>query len=206
MQLESIATTPAVNRRAAISMRIELATLQLGAANGLENVTVEQIAEAAGISRRTFYRYFDTIDDILCEMPRRSLRRMSDALAARPPSETLIEALVNMTHDLNKTKEEDHIQRLGFQVAQRSPNIWFRAMSRVQGSTNETYQNMIADRLGTSGGNPAHAPLLTAVMMALIHFVLRQNADSKARKGLDPKELAQALESLAEVIQGIGHR
>ena len=203
MQLERVSPTPQAERRAVISMRIERATLELGAQHGLESLTVEQIADAAGISRRTFYRYFDTIDDILCEMPRRSLRRMSEALAARPASEPVMEALVNMTHDLNKTQEEEEIQLLGFQVAQRSPTTWFRAMSRVQGSTNETFQTMLADRLRKSGANPKHAPLLTAVVMALIHHVLRQNADTKPNRGLDPGALREALESLVDVMEGI---
>jgi len=125
-------------RRATISMEIELATLRLAVEHGLENVTVEQIAEAAGISRRTFYRYFDTIDDIVCEMPRRALRRLSNAVTARPSSETVIEAFVNVVNDLSYTNEESEVQRLGFQVARQSPTAWWRAMARVETYTNES--------------------------------------------------------------------
>jgi AcrR family transcriptional regulator len=186
-------------RRATISMEIELATLRLAVKHGLENVTVEQIADAAGISRRTFYRYFDTIDDIVCEMPRRALRRLSNAVTARPSSETVIEAFVNVVNDLSYTNEESEVQRLGFQVARQSPTAWWRAMARVETYTNESYQRMIADRLRISGEDPAHGPLVAAVMIAIVGHLARESVQ-KGVRGLDPRRLADALKALITVM------
>ncbi|MBB5069556.1 TetR family transcriptional regulator [Saccharopolyspora gloriosae] len=53
--------TPQGRRR--IRGTVSLAALDLFAANGFEATTVDQIAEAAGVGRRTFFRYFRSKED-----------------------------------------------------------------------------------------------------------------------------------------------
>ena len=69
-------------RRIQMSLRIERAGLELLSDRGLEHVTVDQIAAAAGISTRTFFRYFRNPRDILTAVPVRESRRMCRALLA----------------------------------------------------------------------------------------------------------------------------
>jgi AcrR family transcriptional regulator len=45
--------------------RLQRAALELFAAQGYDATTIEQITEAADVSTRTFFRYFDTKDDVL---------------------------------------------------------------------------------------------------------------------------------------------
>jgi AcrR family transcriptional regulator len=79
-------------KRVRTSLEIERAGLVLLSERGLDNVTVEQIAAAAGISTRTFFRYFRNVRDILTAVPVRESKRMREGLMARPPEETLLEA------------------------------------------------------------------------------------------------------------------
>ena len=76
-------------RRERISLEIERAALELFARSSPEDVTIDHIAEAAGISNRTFFRYFATRDEVLAALPRRSLGRLSELVRARPPSESV---------------------------------------------------------------------------------------------------------------------
>lgn len=62
------------------------AAIELIGEHGYAAVTVEQIATAAGVSRRTAYRRFRTKDDILLELPRRWLEVFDDHVAAHPES------------------------------------------------------------------------------------------------------------------------
>jgi len=55
-------------KRRETRQRITNAGMQLFAANGFEATTLDAIAAAAGISRRTFFHYFKSKDDILLSM------------------------------------------------------------------------------------------------------------------------------------------
>src|SRR3954471_15105523 len=78
-------------RRIQVSLGIERAGLELLSERGLDDVTVDQIATAAGISTRTFFRYFRNPRDVLTAVPLRESRRMCRALLARPVEESLLD-------------------------------------------------------------------------------------------------------------------
>ena len=61
------------------------AAFALFAERGYCNVTVADICDAAGIGRRTFFRYFATKDDVLTEPAREMTDRVAAAIAAAPP-------------------------------------------------------------------------------------------------------------------------
>ena len=52
-------------KKSAVRSRIIAAAIALFSRNGIEKVTVEQIAEAADIGKGTVYNYFDTKEDII---------------------------------------------------------------------------------------------------------------------------------------------
>ncbi|WP_205315808.1 TetR family transcriptional regulator [Nonomuraea lactucae] len=60
---------------------------QLIARNGFEETTVDQIVEAAGVSRRTFFRYFKSKEDVIVEVVSVVGEHACAELAARPPAE-----------------------------------------------------------------------------------------------------------------------
>lgn len=200
MQTENGAGTARARRRANVAMRIEMATLAQCLARGVDAVTVEEVAAAAGISRRTFYRYFDTIDDVLCAMPRRSLNRVSTAYSSRPLSESVIEAFIQVYRNTRISDEEHAIHRLAVDVAQRSSEAWWRAMNRMQPSANEFYQQLIAERLRAQGKDPAPAGLIAAVITAVIGYVAQESI-GKGQYMPQPSQLETALISLAGIMK-----
>lgn len=74
------------SRRRRMADDIELAALRLFAARGIDAVTVEDIADAADISRRTFFRYYASKDDVLLGDPEQHLEIVRAALASIPAS------------------------------------------------------------------------------------------------------------------------
>ena len=65
----------------------------LFATHGFEATTVDQIAEAAGMSRRTFFRYFAGKDELVLERLVESGELIASTLQARPAGETAWTAL-----------------------------------------------------------------------------------------------------------------
>jgi AcrR family transcriptional regulator len=56
---------------------------------GFEETTMEEVAEAAGVSRRTVYRHFPAKDDLVFEHPRRWLVHFEAVVATREPHESV---------------------------------------------------------------------------------------------------------------------
>src|SRR5690606_30434438 len=73
--------------------RITAAGLKLFAAQGYEATTLDAIAAEAGISRRTFFHYFKSKDDILISMQSGLGRQLAAELARRKPDQEPLQAI-----------------------------------------------------------------------------------------------------------------
>lgn len=67
--------------------RIEDAALRLFLARGIDGTTVEEIADAAGVAPRTFFRYFAGKDAVLADLDAQRRDWVRAAVAARPRTE-----------------------------------------------------------------------------------------------------------------------
>lgn len=74
--------------RSAVREEILRRAWALFAVQGFEATTVDQIAEAAGMSRRTFFRYFTGKDELVLDRLVQAGEEVAEALAARPPNES----------------------------------------------------------------------------------------------------------------------
>jgi len=80
-------------KKRATRRALQRAALQLVADHGLEAVTVETIAAAAEVSTRTFFNYFPTKEDAIATTDPDALEDTVAAIAARPASESPLQAL-----------------------------------------------------------------------------------------------------------------
>ena len=80
--------------RDAVRARITEIALDLFAEHGFDQVTVDQIATAAGMSGRTFHRYFPAKEDVVVGEPEQWGGFVRDAFAARPADEPVWNSLL----------------------------------------------------------------------------------------------------------------
>jgi TetR/AcrR family transcriptional regulator, regulator of mycofactocin system len=134
-------------RRERIGMEIERKALELCAEHGIDDVTVEQIAEAAGISERTFFRYFPARADVLAALPLRSNREIARRVAGRPVHESVIEAFIAATQE-SFEQEQDGMVSLWGRACYRDGRLAVARTGNLEGGMLGTFTPVIAERLG----------------------------------------------------------
>ena len=91
-------------RRVTSHAELEQVAFELFAVNGFEQTTVGDIATAAGIGRRTFFRYFPSKNDIPWGMFELELERMRARLKACPRDVRLMHAIRVALVDFNRVE------------------------------------------------------------------------------------------------------
>jgi mycofactocin system transcriptional regulator len=72
---------------------LELIALRLFAEQGFDETTVDQIADVAGVSRRTFFRYFDSKTSVLWSDFDREVAHLRETLATMADELSVMEAV-----------------------------------------------------------------------------------------------------------------
>ena len=101
--------TPAARGRPprTTARQFEVAALRLFTEQGYDRTTVDQIAAAAGVSRRTFFRYFDAKADVLWGAFDDEVRNLREALAGTAPDRPLMDAVREAVLTVNHYRAED---------------------------------------------------------------------------------------------------
>ena len=76
------------------------AALDLFGRKGFDATTIEDIAAAADVSPRTFFRYFDSKVDLVMAHNEAHGDKIAPLIAARPASEGPLEALRQVMHQM----------------------------------------------------------------------------------------------------------
>lgn len=83
----------AERKRQLVTSELTEAALQLLAEKGFDTVTIDEIVTAAGVSRRTFFRYFASKEDVVVRFLAGMGAGIIAELASRPAGERPAEAL-----------------------------------------------------------------------------------------------------------------
>ena len=81
-------------RRRSTHEALRQAALKSFARKGFANVTVTELAAEAGVTERTFFRHFATKEAVLFQDYETQLEWLAEALAQRPATETMFDAVL----------------------------------------------------------------------------------------------------------------
>ena len=91
---------------------------------GYNEVTMEQVARAAGVSRSTVYRRFPTKDDVVLEVPRRWLGAFDDAAADLSDGTSLVEAVSAVTLAVSRHIDANQSTvRIAYAILETVPSL-----------------------------------------------------------------------------------
>ncbi|MEV4990473.1 TetR/AcrR family transcriptional regulator [Pseudarthrobacter sp. LMD1-1-1.1] len=157
-------------KRAATRSAITSAARTLTAERGLNGYTVEEVCEAAGISRRTFFNYFPTKEDAIIghaddDIPSDVIEEFVAGGAGSPAgqiSPTLFRDLVTLSLRLAEdmsASEEDTRQLIG--VVRKEPQL----ILRIIGVTEQREAQFARDVARREGVAPDHPVVQMAVVL-----------------------------------------
>ena len=140
-------------RRVTSRAELEHAAFDLFGRQGFERTTVDDIAAAAGIGRRTFFRYFPSKNDVPWGDFDAELERMRARLKACPPLTPLMDAIRVAVVDFNRIAPEQigwHRRRM--ELILRTPALQAHSTLRYA-----AWRAVIAEFAGERTGQPPDA-------------------------------------------------
>lgn len=149
------------------------AALRLVDERGRDHVTVEEIAEAADVSSRTFFNYFATKDDALLGGPLPDGPSIHDRLLAVPADVPLVRALFEaLQPDIAQIQAERDVWLLRLRVIKSNPSLLPILIARGECAEEETVA-AIAARTGISADSLFPRLVATAVGAAVRAAMMR---------------------------------
>ncbi|MGH3315536.1 MAG: TetR/AcrR family transcriptional regulator [Nocardioidaceae bacterium] len=146
------------------------AALRLALEHGPQNVRVDDIAEAAGVSPRTYNNYFSSREQaIVAAITAERETRIGQAVAARPAGVRLADAVIDGVVE-QYTDPGEHAREAMLLVT-TSPALR-RAFVGTTTALKRPLADAIADRVGD--GNPCTAHVLAASVAAAIQVALER--------------------------------
>jgi TetR/AcrR family transcriptional regulator, regulator of mycofactocin system len=178
-----------VTRSELMSAEIEDVALALFEERGFGEVTVEDIATAARVSARTFYRYFPAKEDVFQLQIERRTQALRAALATRPPDESPLQSLRLALFSVVSAEDEQYLRRWTSIVA-ITPSVLPGVLGGIQLKSHRAIADFFADRLGLDPDSTVAITLAAAAggVIQAAHtqwFVYGDNLADRIAEGLD---------------------
>lgn len=170
-------------KRSMTSHRITVCAQRLAVERGYDEFTLDQLAEAAGVSRRTLFNYFPSkLDAVLGTLPRLT-REEAETFLRGGPSGVLMRDLsllvLRIIEDKRVSGEEWLLSRdcLG-----RNPKLLVHAQEKFRGSVDAAKQ-LIAKREGVDSHSP-RASVSIGLLAGLFDVTINQFVESDQTRPL----------------------
>ena len=139
-------------KRRLVRQEIEHAAWLLFAARGYEAATVDDVARGAGVSRRTFFRYFSSKEDVVVGTSDALAEDVLAGLAQRPRREPPLVAIHRALRPVLVSRLEDADEARAIIRLLRESRTLRRAMLERHARMEERLAVLIAERTGADPG------------------------------------------------------
>jgi AcrR family transcriptional regulator len=180
-----------------VRQEIARAAWELFAARGYEATTVADIAREAGISRRTFFRYFESKEDVVVETSDTLAEDVLLAFEQRPAQEPALVAIHRALRPIVEARLADAAQWRAIITLLRESRTLRRALLERHARMEERLAALLARR---SGADPATDPT-----PALLAFVTRALLDTAFNVWYDqkPRDVGAMVDGLFDCLRAV---
>ena len=191
-------TAVGLRERKKLRTRTQLteAALRLFSERGFDATTIEDIVEEVEVSPRTFFRYFDSKEDVVIGFFDDLGEELRAMLAARPAEESPFTAVRRALGSLVElyTAQADRVVAAK-RLAHETPAIRARLLDKHARWENGVAEDLAA-RLGADPDDDPRPRLMAAVALAAFSTAVTRWVDSNGREDL-PALLHSLLEAVA---------
>jgi AcrR family transcriptional regulator len=173
------------------------AATRLFAERGFDETTTADIAEAADVSQRTFFRHFTSKEAVLYGDSDEAAAAFGDAIRGRPRREAPLTAVANALHELAQLAATGDPERtlLQAQLAAKYPSVSAYSRAVVQRGLEQAVTAAVAERMGVDPTDDPRPEVIAGATMSAVRFALRQLALGP-RRGNVLEVASKALTSL----------
>src|SRR3954452_25382697 len=175
------------------------AATRLFASQGFDGTTTDDIAEAADVSQRTFFRHFPSKEAVLYGDMDDLLERFRDNLELRPADEPLLvsvrESILALAVDY---EDQRKLRLLQPRLAASSPAVSAYSRAVVQQAWERELGESLARRLRVDPVEDPRPEIIAAAAMSALRHSIRRWARSRGREEL-PALVAQSLDAVFEL-------
>jgi AcrR family transcriptional regulator len=173
------------------------AAINIFSKKGFDETTVEEVTQAAGVSRRTFFRYFDSKDDLLAYAMLNFTKALAETVEGFPPGYTPMRAL-----------QETVLAGVRYTMAAEARTRQVISISSRSASARQAYQSRMMDVQETLAGAFAthfHDTLPYSLRPHLLASVtlMVMNASIVSWFEGEEEDLAIAAQNVLKSIRGI---
>lgn len=143
------------------------AALQLSSVKGYDGTTTEEIAEAAGVSQRTFFRYFPTKESVLFSGEYDFIHAFSGVFLAQPDSMSDFEAIANSFAMLAPSLRRIRTRIVLYRAAVASSPVLLGREQQNHAANTKAIASVVAERRRLPSPND-ECHLLASVGMLLL--------------------------------------
>ena len=182
--------------------RVERAALDLFTLRGFENVTTDEVADAAGISRRTFFRYYATKADAVWGDFAGHVTRLGDRLSASEPAQPVLASVCAAYVEVNDYADAElPLLRERMQLILTEPALLAHSQLRFA-EVDRVVARHVAERTGASATDLVPRLVAATTRAAATTAFEVWLADERSSLG---RQLHSAFDEITDGFPGLRH-
>jgi AcrR family transcriptional regulator len=176
---------------------ISRVALQLFAERGYDETTLADIAEAADVSPRTIFSYYESKEDILFCQEGVFLEQLKERLEQRPAEATTVDAIREFIASIPPPDEQAMLRK---QIVTNNPALQMRIRAHL-GQLEPLLTESIAKDLN-AGPEDIRPPLLAASMTAAFTTVRDRLLEAEAGGPISHEDAMGTIDQVLEFMRG----